>query len=394
MADNFNIQTTQQESNEAGGLDNANPAMTYVDFANQIARNSQTQQYQQALIDQAKLALSQKQAAAGKGVNPEMKDYLSIDEATAELKAAGLDDDTIQQFVSSLGNQQVVSRQSLDTVIRKKQMGMRNGQPFVATDADVKAGKVDEEGNPLISGQSYQAFVDPNSGETQYIRAGGESLLGKQGTADAKQNQQDEHQLADLGKELSKVTNPSRGNFISQNIGRAFRALNEIHEHPDLPKPTLQYIQEEVGGIFMGGVPPESALAAADVTNLKQQINASINKMTGIVQMFNTGDKTNQTNYLISLLTSLYQSTSDMAKSMMEAKVKAYPGLLDRRPDDVKALLDEHESILTKGLSEGAKSDMAATKTPAAAAPAAKPAEGQPDINALAAALGLKKKAQ
>ncbi len=143
----------------------------------------------------------------------------------------------------------------------------------------------------------------------------------------------------------------------------------------------------------MGGVPPESALQAADVTNLKQQINATINKYTGIVQYFKSSDTTNQATYLTSLLTSLYQSTVDMAKSMMEAKVKAYPGLVDRIPDKVKELLASHEAILTNGLTEGAKQDV--TKAEAANTPksAVTPVpSGGSDIHAIAAALGLKKK--
>lgn len=366
MSDNFNINTTQGQADQAEGLDPNNPAMTYVDFGNQIARNGTEQARQAQLVQQAveqtkqqQLGTKQKYAAAAMGVNPEMKDNFTIDEAVAYLKAAGVDNNQIQAFVDSIGDKQTVNKAAIDTVIRKKEAQTKFGTPFIASDQDAASeSMVTKEGDQLVSGQSYYDTGEKDDDGNAIYAHGGKEPVDPSVKAGQKQNSVDDKALADLGKELSKVTNPSRGNFISQNIGRAFRALNEIHEHPDLPKPTLSYIQEEVGGIFMGGVPPESALQAADVTNLKQNINATINKYTGIVQYFKKDDTTNQSTYLTQLLTGLYQSTIEMAKSMMEAKVKAYPGLVDRRPDDVKALLASHEAILSQGLTEGAKKDV------------------------------------
>jgi len=399
MADNFNINTTQDQANEAEGLERDNPSMTYVDFANQMVRNSQSQQQQAALIAQAqelakqqKLKTGQETAAAGEGINPSTKGYMSKDEALAliqaELSRQKLLSDDVKAALQTWYNAapQMVEQQDVkDFISRYQPKSAKVGAPFQATAADAAdTDKTDESGKPLVEGQMYSVTQDAD-GNTIYQRGGVDKEGAVQDKADAKQNALDEHQLADLGKELSKVTNPSRGNFISQNIGRAFRALNEIQRHPDLPKPTLQYIQEEVGGIFMGGVPPESALAAADVTNAKQQINALINKYTGVVQYFNKGSITDQSNYLNSLLISLYQSTTSMAKSLMEAKIQAYPGLIERRPDDVKKLLDSHEAILSKGLTEEAQTKVTeegkgkTSAAPAAnAAPAAAPAANDP----------------
>lgn len=363
MADNFNLNPTQSESNEAGGLDNNNPAMTYVDFANQISKNSQAQQYQQQLIDQAKLALSQKQNAAAKGVNPELKDFLSVDEAVAELKAAGVDDDTIQSFVTALGNQQEVSRQSVDTVIRKKQLGEKQGQAFIATDQDAKNTDMkDENGKPLVSGQSYAAQIDQTSGEVMYVRSGGEALIAGANKAGSKQEDVDRKELQKLGQDLNKISQPSRGNWVSQNIGRAGRALSEIHKHPDLPAQTLAFINEEIGGIFMGGVPPQSSLEASSIENAKQAINAKLNYITGNPQIFQHQDLRNaQAQYLIDLLTTLHQSTVDLANSMIDARVMAYPDLKSDRPQDVQNLVDENKKVLNAGISPGAQADMAAS---------------------------------
>lgn len=366
MSDNFNISTGLGSADQAEGLDPNNPAMTYVDFGNQIVRNSQEQARQAQLVQQAveqtkqqKLGTKQKTEADAMGVNPELKDVFTVQQAVAYLKGAGVDDTQIQAFVDALGDAQTVSKAAIDTIIRKKELANKPGTPFIASDADAgNKSMVTKEGDQLVSGQSYYDTGEKDDDGNAIYGHGGKEPVDPAVKAGQKQNSVDDKALADLGKELSKVTNPSRGNFISQNIGRAFRALNEIHEHPDLPKPTLSYIQEEVGGIFMGGVPPESALQAADVTNLKQQINATVNKYTGIVQYFKASDTTNQSTYLTQLLTGLYQSTIEMAKSMMEAKVKAYPGLVERRPDDVKQLLASHEAVLSQGLTEGAKKDV------------------------------------
>lgn len=393
MSDNFNINTTQDQANEAEGLERDNPSMTYVDFANQMVKNQQSQAQQAALIQtaqelakQQKLSTRQKTEADSMGVNPEMKDFFTVPEAVAYLKGAGVDDDQIQSFVSALGGKQVVSRAAVDTIIRKKEAGVKAGQPFIASSEDARnPSLVTKEGDNLVDGQSYYDTGEKDEDGNAIYGHGGKEPVDPTVKANQKQQQTDEHNLAELGKELSKVTNPSRGNFISQNIGRAFRALNEIHEHPDLPRQTLSYIQEEIGGIFMGGVPPESALQAADVTNLKQQINGTINKYTGVVQYFKKEDATNQSTYLTSLLTGLFQSTVDMAKSMMEAKVRAYPGLVDRIPDQVKELLASHEDILDKGLTEGAKKDMKKVQDDSKAKEDAK--KGGGDLEAKKAAL-------
>ena len=77
--------STQEQANEAGGLEPGNPAMTYVDFANQMARNSQTQQEQAEAIKQAQLLTQQKTAASAAGINPSEKGYMSKDEAQSFL---------------------------------------------------------------------------------------------------------------------------------------------------------------------------------------------------------------------------------------------------------------------------------------------------------------------
>jgi len=353
MAENFNIQTTQQQANEAEGLNDNNPAMTYVDFANQIARNSQQQQYQQALIDQAKLKLKQSQSAADLGVNPELKDFLSVQEAVGELKAAGVSDDDIKAFTDSIGDQKEVSRQSVDTVIRKKQLAQRAGQPFVATDEDVKAGKVDEAGKPLISGQSYQAFVDPNTGETQYIRAGGEGIAAKEAGVDLKESEADEKQWQKLDAEINKYTRTSRGNSLVQAVQRATRALNEMTNGQPLTPQVLGFVHDDIAGIFQGGVPPVTGKDATSFLTAKDEINKVISKYTGKFSFFQ-GDIGNQRQYLTQLISRLLVSSENMLVSDIQSEQAGYKKIIQKDPARWQQMLQDKTGTVMAGLSAGA----------------------------------------
>jgi len=144
MASNFNLRSDSRDALMGAGLDPNDPTNTYINLGNTIAQNMQRQQtHEQQVaeaverIKQAKLSSTQKQEAADLGVNPELKDYLTIDEAVALLKANGLKQDKIDEFVSSLGDKQVVSRQAIQAVILKRGgagslslVGAKEGQPM------------------------------------------------------------------------------------------------------------------------------------------------------------------------------------------------------------------------------------------------------------------------
>jgi hypothetical protein len=136
---------------QAAGID---PAYNfYNNIAQQSARQKQDEQRiaeARERIKQARLESTQKQEAADLGVNPELKDYLTVDEAVALLKANGLKQEVIDAFVSSLGDKEVVSRQALQAVILKK--GGAGGSLAL-----VGAG----EGKPVqdpIDGKFYQTW--------------------------------------------------------------------------------------------------------------------------------------------------------------------------------------------------------------------------------------------
>src|ERR1035437_5294011 len=157
MSDNFNINTTQQQANEAEGLDSNNPAMTYVDFGNQIAQNAQTQSEQAELIKQAQLTTQQRQASNAQGINPNSKGYISKDEALAliqaELTAKHLLSDDVKTQLQSwyeAAPNMVDQGAVKDFTSRYLPKADKAGTPFLATAADAKdADKTDETGKSL-----------------------------------------------------------------------------------------------------------------------------------------------------------------------------------------------------------------------------------------------------
>jgi hypothetical protein len=418
MADNYNVSTTQGQANEAGALDQNNPAMTYVDFANQIAKNSATQQLQDQAVQQAKLMTQQKTAAAGMGVNPELQNFLPVDEAVAELKAAGVDEDTINDFVNSLNGQTVVNRASIDTIIRKKMLSTKMsvaGKNFKTSDditiptgmqaADL--GLVADPTKPGIghvpSDGEYQISVDPNSGQPMAYIALGETPpapgAGKDEAADEKSWQK-------LDAETNKFIRSSRGNTITQAVQRANRALNELGEGQPLTAQVLSFIQKDLSGIFQGGMPPVSGMDAEDFTTALQKVNQFIGKYTGIQGYLHT-DLGNQREYLIGILSRLRDSTVNMLKASISSEASGYQKAIDDDPQRWQQFVDDKMNAVISGLSQNAQTTLEAYKaspagnlppamTPAGTTPAtpAPSAGGAPNVDALAAALGLKKKVQ
>lgn len=190
MADNFNVNTTQDQSLIAGALNTDNPAMTLVDFATQITRNSQEQRRQEEMIAQAietskqsKMSTKNKQEAMDEGVNPELENYLTKDQAIAFLMHEwGVEetDPEIMKLKEVLPNQ--VNRYTVQTLLRKRSQGMGKaiGSPFKAEAKGMYYGTLDKTGDPvqLEEGQTYQAYVTED-GKINYVPSG----MGNQGGA-------------------------------------------------------------------------------------------------------------------------------------------------------------------------------------------------------------------
>ena len=407
MADNFNINTTQQQANEAEGLNDNNPAMTYVDFANQLVKNSQSQAAQEEAIKQAQLLTQQKKAASDVGINPETKGYMSKDEALALIQAELsrqklLSDDVkaaLQQWYDAAPD--MVEQQAVkDFISRYQPKTPKAGAPFVATAADAAdADKTDETGKPLVEGQMYSAVTDAD-GNVTYER-GGQEKLDNSGSKDAAAA---EKSWQKLDTEMNKFIRSSRGNALTQAAQRAVRALNELGEGQPLTPQMLSYIQKDISGIFQGGVPPVAGQDSENFTNVLQKVNGLIAKYTG-VQGYLHHDLGNQRQYLLGLLMRLRESTTDMLKQALASEASGYQTVIDSDPARWQAMIDGKLKAVEAGLSQNAATSMEGMKAtpegnnppamgaaPAAAAPA--PAAGGPNIDALAAALGLKKKVQ
>lgn len=413
MADNYNITTTQNQANESAGLEDNNPAMTYVDFGNQIAKNAQTQAEQAELIKQAQLKTQQGQAANAAGINPVEKGYISKDEAMALIQAELsrqklLSDDVkaqLQQWYDAAPD--MVEQQDVkDFISRYQPKAAKNGAPFLATAQDAAdTDKTDETGKPLISGQMYSAVTDAD-GNVTYERGGQEKPDASAG-ADAKQQAADEKAFAALGSAIDRFIRSARGNSLTQALQRSVRALNELSEGQPLTPQMLSYIQKDISGIFQGGVPPVAGQDSEDFTNIMQRVNGLIAKYTGM-QGYLHHDLGDQRQYLLGLLMRLRDSTVDMLKTAVSSEAAQYAAVVDRHPQDWQNLFEAKMQAVTSGLSQNAQTTIGAMSNtpagnnppaigaaPAAAAPAAAPAPGgAPNVDALAAALGLKKKVQ
>lgn len=413
MSDNFNINTTQDQANEAQGLEKDNPAMTYVDFGNQISRNATEQARQAQLVQQAveqtkqqQLGTKQKFAADAMGVNPEMKDAFTIDEAVAYLKAAGIDNDDIQAFVDSLGEKQTVNKSAIDTIIRKKELSVKTsvlGKKFttrqdiqIPEGVDAKdLGLVADPDKPGVghvpSDGEYQVAIDPSSGQpVRFVPLGETPDESKK--AHDKEAADAEKQWQKLDTEMNKFIRSSRGNALTQAAQRSVRALNELGEGQPLTPQVLSFIQKDMSGIFQGGVPPVTGMDSEDFTTVYQKIQGLIQKYSGVSGALFHHDIGNQRSYLLGLLMRLRESTGDMLKSALASEASGYQGIIDTDPDRWKTMIQGKIDATNAGLSKNAQTTMDAMKeTPAGALPPAMTPKGTGgDLDAKKAALRAK----
>jgi len=392
MADNFNVSTTQSQANEAGGLDSNNPAMTYVDFAHQIANNAATQTEQQQAIQNAALMLQQKKQLAASGVNltPEATNFLPINEAVGELKAAGVDDDTIQQFVDSLNGQQMVNRASIDTIIRKKMLSSKlsvAGKAFKTTDdillpPGTNAGDLNLVPDPtrpgighVPSNGEYQVSIDPQSGQpTSYI-ALGETPPEKPNTKGADQLQK---RQTDLVKLIAKQLEARRGNWLSQGLYRCSVALQKLNNTPFMTKQDLYQIAQDVASIFTGGVPTEEEIQMSSYHTSLNSLLDNLTSLTGKVFGLPLQDIRSK---LMSIVQPLYQEMIERFTNLMDLYGQGYPDVIQANPDwwdqtKQKALhAAEHQQSIGSALTTGGNLVPIGKATPegAPAAPAAAP---------------------
>jgi hypothetical protein len=313
------------------------------------------------------------------------------------MKAAGIDDDQINSFVTSLGDQQYVSQAAVDTVIRKKELANKPGTPFIASEADAaNESMVTKEGDQLIAGQSYYDTGDKDKDGNAVYAHGGKEPVEKPALSTAQTSQK----WAQLGKALHDDVKVGRGTVLTQSLTRANRALNYLATRPNIDRQGLMFIQQDIVGIFQGGVPTEEEMKNADYSTAVQKLNSLIGKYTGTFgalkwDAVTAGEKSYVRNQLQETILDMRKGIIDTIETMIAADSTGYEDIINADPDRYHRMLDAYTKTVESGLNKEAKAlttpEATSTGTPA---PEAAPVAGGPDVNALAAALGLKKKAQ
>lgn len=263
MSDNFNIDTTQAQSYLAGGLDPSNPQLTIGDT---IAQNAQKQAEQAQLVQQAiertkqaKLSTKQKTEADAEGVNPELKDYMSKEEALQYIAHEWKVDETdpaIQKLASTLPDQ--VERHMIQTLIRKKDRFPSRpvGQPFQAKEGNAYPTTVDGTGEaPLHAGQWYQAMAD-DEGNVSYIPSGQTGAGLRAGAHDNDQLTKEWFKIAqDMDPTKASSRNALGINY--QSYVAAMRGENLLKQ-PTVTFQNLGEVTRDLTRILQQGVPTDS----------------------------------------------------------------------------------------------------------------------------------------
>lgn len=418
MADNFNINTTQAQSETAGGIDpNTGLGIGNSLYSALLKQQSQEQAVQNAQLVNQQQALANKNAAgaAALGINPLTKGFMSKDEAYALIKAQiqrqNLMTPEVQKEIDAwyaAAPDQVEAQDVKDfaSKYQPKSTTTHLGQSATFTadqDIQVPNGKSaadiglqdmhDAAGNSVddatkSDGQmtahvpedgQYQVVTD-NEGNIVRVVPGGktpispEDKAAAQATAAAsKQANADEKSWQKLDAAINTFIKSARGNALSQAVQRSDRALNELAEGQPLTAQVLSFIQKDISGIFQGGVPPESGMESEDFTNILQKVNQIIGKYTG-VQGFLHQDLGDQRQYLLGLLNRLRTSTIDMLKKMISSEAAGYQTIISATPDRWQKMVDDKMAAVEGGLSQNANIAITSTNaSPAGNLPPATP---------------------
>ncbi len=291
MADNYNVSLAgPSAAEEAGaGLDPNNPAMTYVDFGNQIAKNAQTTAEQSELIKQAQLTTQQRTAANAQGINPSTKGYISKDEAAAliraELTAKNLlspDVETQIQTWYTAAPDMVEQQAVKDFTSRYLPKEGKTGTPFLATTADAAdTDKTDETGKPLIADQMYSATTDAK-GNVTYVRGGQEKTDNSMALGEKDQQFWQRQWTTAVANKINPYLSSSRtqvGVALASYI-RCTRALQALSKSPITRQDSMSVIAE-IGAIYKGGSPDQAQMLETQYNTLFGWATSNIQTLLG-----------------------------------------------------------------------------------------------------------------
>lgn len=387
----------------SAGLNPNDPENTYVDFAQKLAANRQQQAEQEQqiarareLTKQAQIETKHKVTADEAGYNPELADTMTPAEAVAYLKIVlkekGLQQDEalIDEWAKALPPR--VNRQIVESFANRfARETTRSGQPakFEITDniivpagksaADLGLTYFESEGiddsQPSDGKNSahvpeegmYQVVYD-NQGNVVKFVPGGKEPVDQTARLALKESESAEKQWQKLDAALNTFIRSQRGNMLISSLVRADRALNELATNETLTPQVLDYIREDISGIFTGGVPPISGREGTTFETAYQAVNRFIQKYSGTSGFFHT-DLGNQRDYLLGLVSRLRESTVDIVKTMIESEASGYKKIIGDEPDRWEQMKADKVGVLASGLTATAKEAAKEKKAPTEATP-------------------------
>lgn len=364
----------------ASGLNTSNPTGTYVDFAEQMARNRQEQDLQEQAIARAKELTSQAQLQTRQGVqaeaagaNPLLENSMSPEEAVAYLKIIlkekGLaqDQGLIDEWAKTLPPR--VNRQIVEAFAsRFARESTRSGQPakfettdtiiiptgktakdlgLYADDTDPTIGHVPEDG-------MYQVVYD-NQGNIQKFIPGGKEAADQSAKITAKMAESTEKQWQKLDTTVNGAFKTRSGGLgsLSTAIFRSVRAINTIVTNEHLTAQDLSNISQDIAGIFQGGAPTVVGAQDNSYETAFTNLENTFRKMTGITGVLSKtlgGDNLAQTKeQLLTRLVDLRDSAINNLKSFVESEEPAFKDVIDADPQRWADFQDKKLKFIESG---------------------------------------------
>src|SRR6185312_4943693 len=372
MSDNFNINTTQAQSLEAGGLDPNSPGQTLWDSMNknQLAQQEQAQLVQQA-IEKSKQAGIQTQEdqsnldtgayQAGKGLVPKAQ---AITTLKAGLDNSSIDDDQKASVLQDAEDTwpEVVSADEVHRMITALHEGrvtkLGEGLPFPATGKEV-----DGDGNPYPKGTMIQDIVD-NDGNHTFVESNTPPAVIK---AENGKNKATTDDLRAFGKEISGLMKTRFGStgMLATTVFRADRAINTLTSQQTLTKQDLDNVSTDIAAIYQGGVPGQSQVIENGYGTSLTNLMDTLRHYTGVLSGFGLNQKvlSDTKAKLLGVLTDMRNSALASLKQIFEGLVSHYPSLSADDPAVVK-IIDDAMAGLSSGMINAGRQVMPPTGAP------------------------------
>lgn len=389
MADNFNINTTQDQANEAAGVLPGGQ-----NFGTAIAANNLQTANMQELVKQAQERT--KQAQIGTAESQKIFDtqaYLSEKglmpkaQALAELKLVlsrqGADDDEItkdmaiaqDQFPEELDGQAIWRFYSALKEPKAPAAISAGGSAFQATGKEK-----DVNGDPFTEGTWIQEKAD-SEGNQVFVHSSEPAAEVK---ADTKGGAGSEKEWQKLGTAIDSMLKTRFGatGMLATTIFRADRAINTLARGPEsLTSQDLSNVSTDIAAIYQGGVPSIVQTAENSYgTSLTTLLN-TIRKYTGAIFHFGSSQLEDSVTKLRQVLTDMRNSAVVQLKSAIESEAPAYKELINSDPQRWQELVHAKIDFLTSGTMNKTGDIQSPTGAPAVAAPGAAPIapQGQND---------------